>query len=217
MAACIHATWLLFWTIHKFQRFGDFTMKRWNFFFTKEQRTPRNSFGETWLCCASSWLTRGYKDVAPSCFLQCTCNTTGKICFSAPCETEPSKYKISSNMRCCPGERFVRREAGWERRPRGRTRDGRKARWRGKGGGGNQVIWNPGTRGHPFCTPAASKQMRRLYNRDLLLPFNNKTENMTQRTLKCTWINFNKDDGTPSFISIAFVPNCKGINLQITK
>ena len=150
MATCIHATWLLFWTIHKFQRFGDFTMKRWNFFFTKEQRTARNSFGETWLCCASSWLTRGYKDVAPSCFLQCTCNTTGKICFSGPCETEPSKYKISSNMRCCPGERFVRREAGWERRPRGRTRDGRKARWRGKGGRGNQAIWNPGTRGHPF-------------------------------------------------------------------
>ena len=53
--------------------------------------------------------------------------------------------------------------------------------WRGQPG--NMKPRDPWS---PLCTPAASKQMRRLYNRDLLLRFNNKTENMTQRTLKCT-------------------------------
>ena len=43
--------------------------------------------------------------------------------------------------------------------------------WRGQPG--NTKPRDPWS---PLCTPAASKQMRRLYNRDLLLPFNNKTE-----------------------------------------
>ena len=162
-------------------------------------------------CCTSSWLTKWYKDVAPmSCFMHC--KTTGKICFSGPRETEPSKYKISSNMKCCPGERFARREAGWERRLRGRTRGGKKAGRRGeewKGQPGNMKPRDPWS---PLCTPAASKQMRRLYVQDLLLPFNNKTENTTQTTQKCMWIKFDKDDGTASFTSIAFVPHRNEIN-----